>query len=257
MAFEAIVVNDPVDQLVDSVGALVDEFRLHTYENRIEIAAVDPANVGMTRVGLDAAAFESFEATGGTLGIPLSKTGGFEDAVGIAGSSDLLWFDLQEDTRKLSIEVDTHEVELALIEPESIRQDPDIPEMDLPGHVVLDAADLKRSVKIADQYSDHILVYGDEEEQAFGIEAAGGTDTYTCKFTSDDRVDADRIPGVSSLVSADYLKDVTKAMPSESEVHVYWGDEFPIRFEHSFANGHGDVEVLISPRIATDGGERL
>ncbi|SEH60767.1 monomeric archaeal DNA polymerase sliding clamp [Halopenitus malekzadehii] len=257
MAFDAIVGNEPVDQLVDSVGALVDEFRLHLNEDGIRVAAVDPANIAMADVTIDAAAFESFEATDGTLGIPLSKTGGLEDTVGIATEGNLIWFELQEQTRKLSIEIDTHEVELALIDPSSIRQDPDIPDMQLPGYVVLDASDLKKAVKIAEKYSDHILIGGDEDEQLFKIVAEGDTDTYSCEFDAEDRIDADRIPDASSLLSADYLKDVTKAIPSNAEVHLFWGNEYPVRFEYGFADDHGSVETVISPRIATDGGERL
>jgi len=257
MSFDAIVGNDPVDQLVDSVGALVDEFRLHLSEEQIRVVAVDPANVAMADVTLNAAAFESFEATGGTLGIPLSKTGGFEDTVGIANGGDLIWLALNEQTRTLSIEIDTHEVELALIDPDSIRQDPEIPDIQLPGYVALEAADLKRAVKIADKYADRIQIAGNEDDQLFRIVAEGDTDTYSCEFDADDRVAADRIPDASSLFSADYLKAVTKAIPSGAEVHLYWGSEFPVRLEYGFADGHGEVETVISPRIATDGGKRL
>lgn len=255
MAFEAIVANDPVDQLVDSVGALVDEFRLHLSEEQIRVVAVDPANVAMADVTLEAAAFESFEATDGTLGIPLSKDGALDDIVGIATDGDLIWFELDEQTRKLSVEIDTHEVELALIDPSSIRQDPNIPDIQFPGYVALDAADLKKAVKIADKYADHIRVAGDEDEQLFRIIAEGDTDTYSCEFDDDDRVTSDRIPDASSLLSADYLKDVAKAIPSGTEVHLYWGNESPVRLEYGFADGRGAVETVVSPRIATDGGE--
>ena len=88
MSFEAIVSNDPVDQLVDSVGALVDEFRLHLSEEQIRVVAVDPANVAMADVSLEAAAFESFEATDGTLGIPLSKKAPGRDRLLVARPPD-------------------------------------------------------------------------------------------------------------------------------------------------------------------------
>jgi len=47
-----------LQETLDTVGALVDECKIHLDEDGIRIRAVDPANVGMVDVTLDASALE-------------------------------------------------------------------------------------------------------------------------------------------------------------------------------------------------------
>jgi len=246
--FKAIVSAATLSSALDSVSVLVDECKIHLEETGLEIRAVDPANVGMVDLSLDASAFESYEADGGTIGVDLSR---LEDIAGMAESGQLVQLELDEETRKLHIQIDGLEYTLALIDPDSIRQEPDIPDLDLPAEVVLEGRDVNRSVTAADMVSDHIALGVDESAETFYVNAEGDTDDVHLELAAGDVIDLQ--PGAAhSLFSLDYLKDMNKAIPGDAEVTLALGEEFPVKIYFSFAEGQGQVTYMLAPRIQSE-----
>ena len=246
--FTAIVSASTFKDALDSVSVLVDECKIRLNEEDLSVRAVDPANVGMVDLTLDAAAFESYEADGGTIGVNLGR---LEDIAGMAGSDDLIHLQLDEETRKLHIQIDGLSYTLALIDPDSIRQEPDIPELDLPAQIVLEGAQLHRGITAADMVSDHIALRVDENEEAFYIEAEGDTDDVDLELTREDLIDISPGPA-DSLFSLGYLKDMNRAIPKDAEVTVDLGEEFPVKLHYEFAEGLGRVTYMLAPRIQSD-----
>jgi proliferating cell nuclear antigen len=246
--FTAIVSASTLRDALDSVSVLVDECKIRMEEEQLSIRAVDPANVGMVDLTLDAAAFESYEADDGVIGVNLAR---LEDIAGMADSDDLVNLELDEETRKLHIQMDGLSYTLALIDPDSIRQEPDIPDLDLPARIVVEGAQLSRGVKAADMVSDHIRLRVDEDDPAFVIEAEGDTDDVDLRLPPEDLIDLQAGPA-DSLFSLDYLKDMDKAIPKDAEVTVDLGEEFPVKLHYEFAEGLGQVTFMLAPRIQSD-----
>ncbi len=246
--FNAIVDADTLGTALDSVSALVEECTIHLNEDGLEIRAVDPANVGMVDLALAADAFESYDADGGRIGVNLSR---LEDIVGMADSGQLVQLDLDEETRKLHIQIDGLEYTLALIDPDSIRQEPDIPDLDLPAIIVVEGRDIDRAVTAADMVSDHIALGVDEDEETFYVEAEGDTDDVELELNRDDLIDL--TPGPArSLFSLDYLKDMNGAILNDGEVTLELGKEFPVKLHFEIAEGNGQVTYMLAPRIQSD-----
>ena len=246
--FKAIVGASTFQDALDSVSVLVDECKIRLNEEELSIRAVDPANVGMVDLTLEAAAFESYEADGGVIGVNLAR---LEDIAGMANSGDLIHLELDEETRKLHIEIDGLSYTLALIDPDSIRQEPDIPDLDLASEIVVEGAQLDRGIKAADMVSDHIRLRVDETDEAFFIEAEGDTDDVDLRLAREDLIALTAGPA-DSLFSLDYLKDMNKAIPSDAEVTVELGEEFPVKLHYGFAEGLGNVTFMLAPRIQSD-----
>ncbi|ELZ31234.1 DNA polymerase sliding clamp [Halorubrum sp. Atlit-8R] len=246
--FKAIVGASTFQDALDSVSVLVDECKIRLNEEELSIRAVDPANVGMVDLTLEAAAFESYDADGGVIGVNLAR---LEDIAGMANSGDLIHLELDEETRKLHIEIDGLSYTLALIDPDSIRQEPDIPDLDLASEIVVEGAQLDRGIKAADMVSDHIRLRVDETDEAFFIEAEGDTDDVNLKLDREDLIALTAGPA-DSLFSLDYLKDMNKAIPSDAEVTVELGEEFPVKLHYGFAEGLGNVTFMLAPRIQSD-----
>ncbi|KTG08161.1 DNA polymerase [Haloprofundus marisrubri] len=246
--FQAIVSASTLRDALDSVSVLVDECKIRLNEDELAIRAVDPANVGMVDLTLDAAAFESYEADGGVIGVNLSR---LEDIAGMANTGDLVHLELDEETRKLHIQIEGLSYTLALIDPDSIRQEPDIPDLDLPATIVVEGTHLDRGIKAADMVSDHIGLRVDEADETFHIEAEGDTDDVDLELGRDDLIDLSAGPA-DSLFSLDYLKDMNKAIPSDAEVTVELGEEFPVKLHYEFGEGMGHVTYMLAPRIQSD-----
>ena len=246
--FKAIVGASTLQDALDSVSVLVDECKIRLNDDDLSIRAVDPANVGMVDLTLDAAAFESYEADGGVIGVNLAK---LEDFVGMASGDQLVELELDEETRKLNIRMDGLSSTLALIDPDSIRQEPDIPDLDLAAEIVLEGAQLDRGIKAADMVSDHVRLRVDADAEAFHIAAEGDTDDVDFQLDDDDLI-ALTAGAADSLFSLDYLKDMNKAIPKDAEVTVELGEEFPVKIHYAVAEGQGNVTYMLAPRIQSD-----
>ena len=246
--FKAIVSAETLRGALDSVSVLVDECKINLNEDGLAIRAVDPANVGMVDLTLDVEAFESYETDGGVIGVNLAR---LEDFVGMADSDQLVQLELDEETRKLHVRIDGLEGTLALIDPESIRKEPDIPDLDLPATIVVEGRDIDRAVKAADMVSDHIALGVDADEELFYVDAAGDTDDVHLELAREDLIDL--VAGEArSLFSLDYLKDMNKAIPKDVEVEIELGEEFPVKLHFDIAEGKGQVTYMLAPRIQSD-----
>jgi len=246
--FDAIVSADTLRATLDSVSVLVDECKIHLTEDGIEIRAVDPANVGMVDLRLDVAAFESYETDGGTIGVNLSR---LEEFASMADSGQLIHLELDEETRKLHVQIDGLEGTLALIDPDSIRQEPDLPDLDLSSTIVLEGNDIDRAVTAADMVSDHIALGVDADREVFYVDAEGDTDDVHFELGREDLIDL--VAGdAHSLFSLDYLKDMNKAIPKDAEVEMELGEEFPVKMHFDIAEGNGTVTYMLAPRIQSD-----
>ncbi|MFW6384942.1 MAG: DNA polymerase sliding clamp [Halodesulfurarchaeum sp.] len=246
--FTAIVSADTLRTTLDSVSVLVDECKIHLDEGGLAIRAVDPANVGMVDLELDADAFESYEADGGLIGVNLSR---LEDIAGMAEAGQLVHLELDEETRKLQITIDGLEYTLALIDPDSIRQEPDLPDLDLPARIVIEGADIDRAVRAADMVSDHIALGVNTDAEHFYVTAEGDTDDVKLELGPEDLISLE-LGDAHSLFSLDYLKDMNKAIPKRGEVTVELGEEFPVKLHFEIAEGMGNVTYMLAPRIQSD-----
>lgn len=235
-----------LEDVLGAVGALVEECKIHLDEEGISIRAVDAATVGMVDVTLAAGAFESYEADGGVIGVNLDR---LSDIAGMASSSDdPIHLELEEETGKLHISLDGLEYTLALIDPDSIRQEPDIPDLDLPARIVLEGADIDRAVRAADMVSDHIAMGVDETSEEFYVDAEGDTDDVHLALGHDELIDL-RAGNAHSLFSLEYLKEMNGAIDSDAEVVIELGEEHPVTLAFQIAEGQGDVTYMLAPRI--------
>lgn len=244
MSFSAIAPVQTFEQALDPVATLVDECKIRLHDDELSIRAVCPANVGMADVSLPKRAFESYEADGGVIGVNLDR---LQDVLSMGSSGDLAKLELDEETRKLHIQIDELSYTLALIDPDSIRKEPDIPDLDLPAEVAFEGSELGRAVTAADLVGDHVSLEADPDEQEFVVSAQGDTDDVEVVLGNDELADADVGDGAESLFSLDYLSDMARPIGSDVIVSFRLGSEMPVKFRYS--NGDASVQHLLAPRI--------
>ena len=247
--FSAIADAGVLQTFIEAQRTIVNEAKLHLDEDGLHVTAVDPANVAMVDASVDAAAFEAYDATGGLIGVDLSR---LEDVLGFANAGDLVHLELNAETRKLEIEVDGLSYTLALIDPQSVRQEPDIPELDLSARVVFEGAELTRGIDAVDLVTDHIRFEADPDSKEFAISGEGDTDDVSVTLDREDLIDAQVDDGAASLFSLDYFKDLKSAIPGDAEVKMRLGTEFPVKTSFTTEEGTVDVLYMVAPRITSE-----
>jgi len=251
-----IIQADKLQQYVDTFSALVDECKFRFDGDGITTSAVDPANVAAYHdVNLSAHAFESYDAPGQiAFGVSLNK---LDDYLGSANSDDLVNISIDMETRHLVIRYREIRHEMALIDPDSVRNDPDLPDLELPNHVVVPADALEEAAKNIDLVTDHIWFAAEDDPndpsvRQFVAYGEGDTDNTSVRWDAEDLTRAKLNGDVESCYGLPYVLDLTKAMPSGEEVTIHFGEEFPTIWEWQTFGGDLTVTSLLAPRITAD-----
>jgi proliferating cell nuclear antigen len=138
-----------------------------------------------------------------------------------------------------------------LIDPDAIRQEPDIPDLDLGGEFVVPGRAIDRGLSAADLVSDHIRFEGVADD-TLRLSADGDTDTVDLAI--DDALIDGELTGdgeTESIFSLEYLTDITRPIGNDSAVSIDLGSEMPVKLHF----GLGDdinVSAMVAPRIQGD-----
>jgi proliferating cell nuclear antigen len=248
--FSATIEAGTLQDALDAVAVLFDECKINLTPGGWEIRAVDAANVAMVDLELDAAAFESYDGTGGTLGVPLDR---FRDAVGMADTGHLVQLAIDPETRKLNIHCEGLDFSMALIDPDTIRKEPDEESLnfDVPAMIKLEGRDLTRAKKAADMVADHVQFIVDSTDEQFRVKAEGDTDEVDLELDRD-RLEALDAADASSIFSLDYIKDIVRPIGRDTTVTLHLGNNFPVIVEYELGEDAAEVRNLVAPRIESD-----
>lgn len=243
---DAIATRERWEAFVDRARAVVEECILTIDDDGLYTRGSDPANVCMVDLTLSPEGFESYESTEDEVGISLDR---FTDVLAIADKEDPVRVALDAETRKFHVAGDGFEYTLAAINPDTIRDRPDIPDLDLPVECVVEGDRFARAVDGADMVSDHFsLGY---EKPADEVYAAAEGDIDDVRFAwNEDELEALE-PGdesVESFFSTGYMGDLADVLAGDP-VTVTFGDEWPVLLEQSWADGAGECLYMQAPRI--------
>lgn len=236
-----------------TAATLVDECKLHLNKDGVRIRAVDPANVGMVDLTLEKNAFARYRGQGDVIGVNLER---LNNMLGMLDKNDPATITVENS--KLHLESNGMEFNMALIDPDSIRQEPELPDINVPATITLEGSALNQGVKAADMVSDHIILGVNKTDSVFEMSAEGDTDDVSLTLTQEDVLEMVIGEDGSSIFSLDYLKDMRKAIPKDAEVTLDLGEEFPVSLSFNTVYTKDDQEskldvvFMLAPRIQND-----
>lgn len=241
----AIIEAGALEKSVEIADTAGDESVMRFGREGLACRLVDPGNVYMADVQLDASAFQSVGDGVFPAGIYHNK---LLDFIGKADAEQLVELSFDTETRYLSVRFDPFDREFALIDPDSIRDEPDIPDLEFPNRFEIDAATLKDVVDVSEMVSDHVRIEGSPDDECVRFVADGDIDSNTA--TLDEELSfADVTESCDSLVSLDYIAEAIGVIPKPTTVEIGFGEEQPIKLFWEFDDGRGEVEQMIAPRI--------
>jgi proliferating cell nuclear antigen len=248
---EGIIQASTLQQYVDTLRALVDECRVHFEDGGLTVAAVDPANVAAyPEVTLKKSAFESYDAPGQVrIGVNLTR---LDEKLGSANDDDLVQFGIDMETRHFKFRYRQIEHEMALIDPDAIRKEPDKPDLELPNYAEVPAERIQEACKNIDYVSDHVEFDGDPDAEVFRLVGEGDTDRTVATFDEDDCRRLEMQEDVESLFSLAYIHDVASDIPKDAVVGVEFGDEYPTYWTWDMCDEGINAEFTLAPRIRSD-----
>lgn len=241
-----------LDTFLKAASKLVDEARIRCNEDGWSITAADPSNVAMVQLELPQSGFETYSVDNASeedtiLGVMLGR---MNDIVGLASSSDLIDIEITQ-RNMLNFHVDGLEYNMALIDPDSIRSEPEVADIPTELHAEIDNEQFSRAITAGEKVSDNIELIGvNENGGTLEYEASGDSDDVSGCISGDD-IDVISEPSeiVSSILSLDYLRDINRAFDNKEKVYIELGDEFPVTFRQDLGEDEPTLEFTLAPRI--------
>lgn len=260
---ECLIEAGTLQQTLDLVRAVGRESVFHLGRDGLDTRLVDPANVFMADIQLDSEGFADTGAGSFPIGLNIETLG---DYLQKADDGTLVSLAFDTEKRRLDLSYGGYDANAASIDPDAIRDEPDIPDLDLPNTLTLEAGDYQDALEMCELVSDHFTIEGRPEEGAVRIFAKGDTDDMTVVLDDDDVISASVSDEVQSIFSLAYfiggnrgkssnsstVPGFLKQIPSDTEVTIMFGEDFPIMHTFEWANGHGDCTMLCAPRIQSD-----
>lgn len=260
------------DAILEPMETLVAECRVWFGPSGVQFRATDPAQAAMVGVEAGAAAFDDYRASETTVGVNVER---LAEAVGLAEGS--VTVTLRPETRRLTVAAGGVSYETTVLDPDRVRDAPERAELetgfDYGAEFGVESAAFSRAVRATEMVADYLVVRAhagdaetgrveraddadaagpnDEPTEAVGVvafEATGDTDECVVRLPADQLEDPALGPA-ESILSLDYLRLVERALPRETTVTVFAGEETPAAFEYDAGDGVA-VEWLVSPRIA-------
>lgn len=253
---ETVIQADRLQTVVEILRTADDECILTLGREGFAVRLVDPGNIYMIDLTLDPDAFESVGEGKFTIGLDLKK---LDDILSKADPDHLVHLVLDVETRKFHIEFGNAELEVAGIDPDSIRDEPDLPDLDLPNAFECEARHTQRAIDICGLVSDHAYIEGDTDAECVRFRADGDIDDASVELADelefgDVREDVASLYGITSQSSGvgsstGFLSEATGVIPKDAVMNVQFGHEFPVIIDWSFTEGAGEVQQIIAPRI--------
>jgi len=244
--FNAKVKSEVLKGIIDVTSPLVNEVKFNVTKDGISLRAVDPAHVAMVDLSVEKDAFDTYEAKDIELGVDMDK---FAGIMRLAGSGDDVNLKYDGKANRLIITIGNLVRKMALIDTAGM-PDPKMPNLDLPGKVVVKASELTRGVRASEAVSDHLALT--MNDKSFELFAEGDTDTVNLNLTKDMVENLTAKGDLKSLFSIDYFSNMIKPVKGSDPITIHLGNDNPARVEFDIANTKGHVTYLLAPRIESE-----
>lgn len=246
LQFKLIAEKELLQDVVDAVGSLVREAKFHFLDGLIRIWVVDPANAAACYIDIDPEETEQIQhysvQDGGLVqGLNLQK---LDDLFGYADSGDLVKLEFGEAHNWMfNITMPGVDVNIAGIDPDSVRQEPDKPDVGWPAQFSLSGESLKDAVDLNDMFSDHTTIRAGDHQVEFIAE--GDTDDGTYRLEEGEGELEFHQNGETQEVmqSLAYLEDMAKVLKKQDDVRMKVASDKPTMIQFDLGT------FMLAPRI--------
>ncbi len=231
------------------ISELVNEVNLKFYKDRVELVAMDPANVAMVLFKLLGSAFSEYNIEKEkVIGVNLSN---LTQILKRVKPTDVLTLELDEARNRLVVILrgnNTKNFELALLDIEEKEQK--IPNLKFAAKVESNTLMFNEAIEDMDVIADSLSfqAMGDK----FVIQSEGHLSSGKVEISADeDTVVALTGNAVTSRYSVEYLKKIIKGSKLANVVSLEFGQDYPLKAEYKVLDKLV-LQFVLAPRTPTD-----
>ncbi len=234
---------------ISVISELVSEVRIKVDSDKIELIAMDPANVAMIVFRLLSSAFVEYE-----LKEPVELSINLDNLKQIlrrAKPSDTLTLQLDEGKNRLNINLkgeNNRDFHLALINIEEKEQK--IPDLKFSTRVETSASLFDEAIEDMDVVSDSVALIADSKK--FIIQAEGNFSQAKVEaMPSEDTIIKTGPDVVKSKYSVEYLKKIIKGSKLAENVVIQFDKDYPLKIDY-IVKDKLSLSTILAPRVSND-----
>src|SRR3989344_957098 len=241
---ESRLLKDPINIILE----LVNEVTFKLDQVKIEVIAMDPANVAMVIFRLLSSAFVDY-----SLDEPVALSVNLDSLKQVlrrAKPQDIIILELEENKLRIEFSGESTRVfHLSLLNLE--KQQQKIPELSFPASLELSSSVLTEAIEDMDIIADAVLFT--LEPSKFSIEASGTLSKAKIDLQKSDdlKISIANDSKVKSKYSVEYLKKIMKGSKLANSASVYFADNYPLKVQYKLLDKL-DLEFILAPRVQND-----
>ena len=245
-----VVLAEPrfLKESVNIISDLVSDVQIKFDSDKLEIVAMDPANVAMIIFRMLSSSFVEYSVEGEeTIAVSLDS---LKQVLGRSKPSDSVSIELDGDKNRLKVELSgegNRKFNLGLID---IRdKDQKVPELKFAATVNLDASVFNDAVEDMAIIADSIILKALKDK--FDIEASSHVSDARVSVVGDDNnaIIVDEGEEVSSKYSVEYLKKVIKGSKLSDRVRLKFGKDYPLEINYNVTD-RLQLTTILAPRVS-------
>ena len=226
----------------------MNEVSLKFDQDKIEVIAMDPANVAMVIFRLLSSACIEYQVEQPeTLGINLES---FRQILKRAKPADTITLAVEENKLRIELSGESTRVfHISLLNLE--KQQHKIPELKFPATIEAPSAVLNDAIEDMDIVADAVLFTA--EPGRFTIEAAGSTSKAKIELPKSDdlKIQMAKEGKLKSKYSIEYLKKMMKAAKLVPTSSISFSQDYPLKLQYKLVDKL-DLEFILAPRVQND-----
>ncbi|MBS3133811.1 proliferating cell nuclear antigen (pcna) [Candidatus Woesearchaeota archaeon] len=232
---------------ISIISELVNEVIIKFDKDKIELIAMDPANVALINFKLLSSAFTEYSVDEETeIGVSLDN---LKQILRRAKPSDVLTLELKNNKLKIDLEGENKRTfHLSLINLENQKQR--IPDLKFSGSVEMSTSLFDEAVEDMGVVADSVTFTADPEN--FSVQANGNLSNAVVQFSndkSDIKLDSNNI--IKSKYSLEYLRKIIKGSSLSDNVVISFGNDYPLRADYKVIDKLS-LSFILAPRVAND-----
>ncbi|MFH1376369.1 MAG: proliferating cell nuclear antigen (pcna) [Candidatus Woesearchaeota archaeon] len=232
---------------INIISELVNDVRIKLDSNKLEIVAMDPANVAMVVFNLLSSAFVEYDVKDEeSFAINLDL---FRQILGRAKPSDSIIMELDEGKNKLKVDLKgeiNRSFNIGLIDLQDKAQN--VPDLNFAASVEIAAHFFSDAVDDMGIVADSISLVADGD--IFVLESSGNVSDarFEVRRSEENKFKFDNDKITKAKYSAEYLKKIVKGARLADNVSIKFSDDYPLQVEYRVTDKL-HLMTILAPRV--------
>ncbi|MDD5133703.1 MAG: proliferating cell nuclear antigen (pcna) [Candidatus Nanoarchaeia archaeon] len=231
---------------INIISELVNEVKFKLHKDRIELIAMDPANVAMVVLNILSPSFSEYTVNGEEIAVNLDN---LKNILKRAKPSDSVILELKDNKLQIDFKGESNRsFTLALIDLHTQTQK--VPELDFDAKIKTNTLIFNEAIEDMSVVSDSVNFIIKDNNFIMNTEGNFSNAHSEMQNNKETSVDA-KESNIKSKYSLEYLKKIAKGSKLSNDVFIQFSKDYPLKVDYTIKD-KVSLSFLLAPRVSND-----